>query len=104
MLGRVVVHVYHCHLAVEVRLPWPDHDRPAATLAGLACISESTDAGRDCGGNMDEHIDTMEHARAGLAAWQRGDVGALADILDPDVELLWWSSTVPRPDSARPRW
>jgi ketosteroid isomerase-like protein len=40
---------------------------------------------------MDEHIDTMEHALAGLAAWQRGDVAALADILDPDVELLWWT-------------
>jgi ketosteroid isomerase-like protein len=40
---------------------------------------------------MAEHRDQMEQARRGLAAWQRGDVPALADLLDPDVELLWWT-------------
>ena len=40
---------------------------------------------------MAEHRDQMEQARRGLAAWQRGDVAALADLLDPDVELLWWT-------------
>ncbi len=40
---------------------------------------------------MDEPTDQMERARRGLAAWQRGDVDALADLLDPDVELLWWT-------------
>jgi ketosteroid isomerase-like protein len=29
-------------------------------------------------------------ARAGLEAWQRGDVEALEPLLDPEVELLWW--------------
>ena len=32
----------------------------------------------------------MELARGGLVAWQRGDLSALAEMLDPDVELLWW--------------
>jgi ketosteroid isomerase-like protein len=32
----------------------------------------------------------IERARAGLEAWQRGDVEALAPLLDPDVELIWW--------------
>jgi ketosteroid isomerase-like protein len=32
----------------------------------------------------------MEQARLGLAAWLSGDVQALAELLDPDVELLWW--------------
>lgn len=32
----------------------------------------------------------LADARAGLEAWQRGDVEALAPLLDPDVELLWW--------------
>jgi ketosteroid isomerase-like protein len=40
---------------------------------------------------MDEHADQMARARRGLAAWRRGDVAALADILDPNVELLWWT-------------
>jgi ketosteroid isomerase-like protein len=40
---------------------------------------------------MAEHGDQMEAASRGLAAWQRGDVAALADLLDPDVELLWWT-------------
>jgi ketosteroid isomerase-like protein len=39
---------------------------------------------------MDEHADQMDRARLGLVAWQRGDMATLADILDPDVELLWW--------------
>lgn len=34
----------------------------------------------------------MNRARAGLEAWQRGDVTALEPLLDPDVELLWWSA------------
>ena len=40
---------------------------------------------------MGAQVDPMRLARRGLAAWQRGDVGALADLLDPDVELLWWT-------------
>jgi ketosteroid isomerase-like protein len=32
----------------------------------------------------------MDRARAGLAAWQRGDLSALAEMLDPAVQLLWW--------------
>jgi ketosteroid isomerase-like protein len=32
----------------------------------------------------------MEQGRAGLLAWQRGDLSGLAELLDPDVELLWW--------------
>jgi len=32
----------------------------------------------------------MDRARAGLAAWQRGDLTSLADLLDPEVELLSW--------------
>ena len=32
----------------------------------------------------------MDRARAGLAAWQRGDLASLADLLDPEVELLSW--------------
>lgn len=32
----------------------------------------------------------MAQARSGLEAWQRGDVQELADLLDPEVELLWW--------------
>ncbi len=33
----------------------------------------------------------MKRARHGLAAWQRGDVSVIADLLDPEAELLWWS-------------
>ncbi len=32
----------------------------------------------------------LERARTGLEAWLRGDVDALAPLLDPEVELLWW--------------
>ncbi|MBS1860554.1 MAG: nuclear transport factor 2 family protein [Actinobacteria bacterium] len=32
----------------------------------------------------------LEVARPALEAWQRGDVEALADLLDPEVELTWW--------------
>jgi ketosteroid isomerase-like protein len=32
----------------------------------------------------------LEMARSGLEAWQRGDVDALAPLLDPEVELTWW--------------
>jgi ketosteroid isomerase-like protein len=32
----------------------------------------------------------MEKARAGLQAWQDGDLSALQGLLDPDVELFWW--------------
>jgi ketosteroid isomerase-like protein len=32
----------------------------------------------------------IERARPGLEAWQRGDVDALAPLLDPEVELTWW--------------
>jgi ketosteroid isomerase-like protein len=40
---------------------------------------------------MDERVGPMGQARRGLAAWYRGDVTALADLFDPDVELLWWT-------------
>ncbi|MDQ6688598.1 MAG: nuclear transport factor 2 family protein [Actinomycetota bacterium] len=40
---------------------------------------------------MDEHLEPMSHARGGLVAWQRGDLTALVDLFDPDVELLWWT-------------
>src|SRR5438093_13393880 len=32
----------------------------------------------------------MEKARAGLQGWQDGDLSALEELLDPNVELLWW--------------
>jgi ketosteroid isomerase-like protein len=32
----------------------------------------------------------MERARAGLQAWQEGDLSALEELFDPDVELFWW--------------
>ena len=32
----------------------------------------------------------LDKARGGLEAWLRGDVEALAPLLDPEVELLWW--------------
>ncbi len=32
----------------------------------------------------------LERARAGLQAWQDGDLSALEELLDPDVELFWW--------------
>jgi hypothetical protein len=33
----------------------------------------------------------LDKTRAGLEAWLSGDVDALAPMLDPEVELLWWS-------------
>jgi hypothetical protein len=32
----------------------------------------------------------LDKARTGLEAWLGGDVDALAPMLDPEVELLWW--------------
>lgn len=32
----------------------------------------------------------LDKARSGLEAWQRGDVEALAPLLDPEVVLTWW--------------
>jgi len=32
----------------------------------------------------------FERTRAGLQAWQDGDLSALEELLDPDVELFWW--------------
>jgi ketosteroid isomerase-like protein len=32
----------------------------------------------------------MEKARAGLQAWKDGDLSALEELLDPNVELSWW--------------
>jgi len=32
----------------------------------------------------------MEKAGAGLQDWQDGDLTALEELLDPNVELLWW--------------
>jgi ketosteroid isomerase-like protein len=32
----------------------------------------------------------MEKAGAGLQAWHDGDLSALDELLDPDVELFWW--------------
>jgi len=32
----------------------------------------------------------MEKARAGLQAWQDGNLAGLEELLDPDVELFWW--------------
>jgi ketosteroid isomerase-like protein len=34
----------------------------------------------------------MEKARIGLQAWQDGDLSVLEELLDPDVELLWWEA------------
>ncbi|HET7356094.1 MAG TPA: hypothetical protein VFJ09_05395 [Nocardioidaceae bacterium] len=33
----------------------------------------------------------MRRAHQGLAAWQRGDVSELADLMDPQAELHWWT-------------
>ena len=33
----------------------------------------------------------MQRARQGLAAWQRGDVSELADLMEPEAELRWWT-------------
>ena len=32
----------------------------------------------------------LERVRAGMQAWQDGDLSALEELLDPDVELSWW--------------
>lgn len=40
---------------------------------------------------MDKHTEQRELVKRGLAAWQRGEVTALADLLDADVELMWWT-------------
>lgn len=32
----------------------------------------------------------LEAARPALEPWQRGDVEALAVLLDPEVEMRWW--------------
>ena len=32
----------------------------------------------------------LNMARSGLEAWQKGDVDALAPLLDADVALTWW--------------
>ena len=32
----------------------------------------------------------LDNARTGLEAWLRGDLDALAPLLDPEVELFWW--------------
>src|SRR3989442_6636676 len=37
---------------------------------------------------MDDAL--FERARTGLQSWQDGDLSALEDLLDPDVELFWW--------------
>ena len=34
--------------------------------------------------------DVMLRMRAGLEAWQRGEVSAREPLLDPAVQLLWW--------------
>lgn len=39
---------------------------------------------------MSEPNTVLAQARSGLEAWLRGDVQALAELLDPAVELLWW--------------
>ena len=36
--------------------------------------------------------DVTETVLSGLRAWQAGDLGALADVLDPGVELLWYEA------------
>jgi ketosteroid isomerase-like protein len=40
---------------------------------------------------MDDTPSPRALVRQGLAAWQRGDVTKLAELLDPEVELLWWT-------------
>ncbi len=39
---------------------------------------------------VDRQSDPMQQAIEGLEAWQHGDVDAIAGLLAPDVELLWW--------------
>ena len=40
---------------------------------------------------MTQNPDQAAAVRRGLEAWQHGDVAALAEVLHPDVELLWWT-------------
>ena len=34
----------------------------------------------------------LDRVRAALEGWLQGDVKPLEDLLDPDVELLWWKT------------
>jgi hypothetical protein len=34
----------------------------------------------------------MERARAVVQAWQAGDLSPLEDLLDPEVDLIWWEA------------
>lgn len=36
------------------------------------------------------NADLVVRVRSALEGWIRGDVGPLEELLDPDVELLWW--------------
>jgi ketosteroid isomerase-like protein len=38
------------------------------------------------------NIDLTGKVRQALEGWLRGDVEPLEDLLDPDVELLWWKT------------
>jgi ketosteroid isomerase-like protein len=40
---------------------------------------------------MDHSAAVRDAVRQGLSAWGRDDVSGLADVLHPDVELLWWT-------------
>ena len=35
----------------------------------------------------------MQRARDVLRAWQAGDLSPLKDLLDPDVDLIWWEAS-----------
>src|SRR5439155_8943562 len=35
----------------------------------------------------DENVETVRNA---FEAWRRGDLAALTDLIDPDVEWSWW--------------
>jgi ketosteroid isomerase-like protein len=49
-------------------------------------IGDGSSSKRRC--VMDAEL--LEKARAGLQAWQDGDLSALEELLDPEVELFWW--------------
>lgn len=34
----------------------------------------------------------LDRVRAALEGWLQGDISPLEDLLDPDVELLWWKT------------
>jgi len=36
--------------------------------------------------------ETLDRVRAALEGWLQGDIKPLEDLLDPDVELLWWKT------------